>query len=289
MGVVYQAGDTRRHCELAPKFLPGKRSVYTLSYPVCSRSVGDAMPRKLPTFLFLSLWAAQAQMPKDAAGLAAGKKLYEYHCAFCHGRGDDGFAANLVSPRLPHAPTDGSLFNVIKNGIPGTDMAAALGITDKEIWQVAAFVRSLGRSAPQNVPGDAAKGAASFRTRCSGCHMVNGAGGRMGPDLSDVGAKRSPANLRTSMVDANASIVPGWAVARVTLGDGSKVSGIKINEDQFSVMIREGNGKIHHIDKAGAKQIEVDSKSGMPSYQGVIPEGELTDLVAYLFSLRGGM
>src|SRR5258708_437187 len=117
---------------------------------------GDAMSRKLPAFLFLSLWAAQAQMPKDAASLAAGKKLYEYHCAFCHGRGDDGFAANLVSPRLPHAPTDSSLFNVIKNGIPGTDMAAALGLTDKETWQVAAFVRSLGRSAPQNVPGDAA-------------------------------------------------------------------------------------------------------------------------------------
>ena len=107
------------------------------------------MSRKLPIFLFLPIWVAQAQLPKDAASLAAGKKLYEYHCAFCHGRGDDGFAANLVSPRLPHAPTDSSLFNTIKNGIPGTDMAASLGITDKEVWQVAAFVRSLGRSAPR--------------------------------------------------------------------------------------------------------------------------------------------
>jgi putative heme-binding domain-containing protein len=247
------------------------------------------MSRKLSIFLFVSLWAAQAQIPKDASSLAAGKKLYEYHCAFCHGRGSDGFAANLVSPHLPHAPTDTALFNTIKNGIPGTDMAAALGITDKEVWQIAAFVRSLGRSAPQTVPGDAARGAASFQTRCSGCHMVNGAGGRMGPDLSDVGAKRSPANLHTSIVDANASVVPGWAMARVTLNDGSRLSGVKINEDQFSVIIREGNGKIHHIDKAGAKGIEVDAKSSMPSYQGVISEGELTDLVAYLFSLRGGM
>jgi len=248
-----------------------------------------AMSQKIPILLILSVGAVRAQIPKDAASLAAGKKLYEYHCAFCHGRGDDGFAANLVSPRLPHAPTDSSLFNTIKNGIPGTDMAASLGLTDKEAWQVAAFVRSLGRSAPQTVAGDAAKGAASFRTRCSGCHMVNGAGGRMGPDLSDVGAKRSPANLRTSILDPNASIVPGWAVARATLADGSTVSGVKINEDQFSVMIREGNGKIHHIAKADAKQIEINSKSSMPGYQGFIPDGELTDLIAYLFSLRGGL
>ena len=247
------------------------------------------MSRKTLIFLTVSLSAAQAQIPKDAASLAAGKKLYEYHCAFCHGRGDDGFAANLVNPHLPHAPTDSALFNVIKNGIPGTDMAASLGMADKEIWEVAAFVRTLGRSAPQKVAGDPAKGAAAFKTRCSGCHMVSGSGGRMGPDLSDIGAKRSPANLRTSIVDPNASIVPGWAMARITLADGSRVSGVKINEDQFSVMIREGNGRIHHIAKADAKQVDVDSKSSMPSYQGVIPDGELADLVAYLFSLRGGL
>jgi cytochrome c oxidase cbb3-type subunit 3 len=247
------------------------------------------MSRIILILLGLSLSTAQAQLPKDAASLAAGKKLYEYHCAFCHGRGDDGFAANLVNPYLPHASTDNALFNTIKNGIPGTDMAASLGIADKEIWQVAAFVRSLGRTGPQKVPGDSAKGAAAFQSRCSGCHMVNGTGGRMGPDLSGIGDKRSPSNLRTSVLDANASIVPGWAIARVTLADGSRVSGVKINEDQFSVMIREGNGKIHHIAKAGAKQIDVDSKSSMPSYQGVIPDAELADLVAYLFSLRGGL
>jgi hypothetical protein len=91
--------------------------------------------------------------------------------------------------------------------------------------------------------------------------MVNGVGGRMGPDLSDIGAKRSPANLRTSILDANASIVPGWAVARVTLAGGGAASGVKINEDQFSVMIREGNGKIHHIAKADASRIDVDSSN----------------------------
>ncbi|HYW45620.1 MAG TPA: c-type cytochrome [Bryobacteraceae bacterium] len=247
------------------------------------------MLHRVPVLLVLSAWAAQAQIPKDPASLAAGKKLYEYYCAFCHGKGDDGFAANLMSPQLPHAPTDNALINIIRSGIPGTDMPASAGMTDREVRQLAGFVRALGRSAPQSVAGDTAKGAAAFRSRCAGCHMVNGSGGRMGPDLSDVGAKRSPANLRTSILDANASIVPGWAVAHVTLNDGLAVSGVKINEDQFSVMIREADGKIHHIDKDSAREIGVDPKSSMPSYKGAIPDGELNDLVAYLFSLRGGM
>ena len=87
--------------------------VYTLLYPVFAYQsrAESPMSRKLLILLSLSLPAAQAQMPKDSASLAAGKKLYEYHCAFCHGRGDDGFAANLVNPHLPHAPTDSSLFN----------------------------------------------------------------------------------------------------------------------------------------------------------------------------------
>ena len=247
------------------------------------------MSRRILIPISLLLWATQGQIPTDQASLAAGKTAYEVHCAFCHGRGDDGFAANLVSPNLPHAPSDNSLFNIIKNGIPGSDMPASLGLSDSDGWKVAAFVRSLGRSAPQSVPGDRTKGAASFKGKCAGCHMVNGTGGRMGPDLSDIGAKRSPSNLKTSILDPNASIVPGWSVAKVSMADGTTVSGVKLNEDQFAIMIREGNGKIHNIDKSKTKNIERSTKSSMPVYQGNIKDAELDDLIAYLFSLRGGM
>ena len=249
------------------------------------------MLQRLFLLIFLVGWSAEGQIPSDAASLAAGKKLYEFHCAFCHGKGDDGMAANLMSANLLHAPSDTALFNILKNGIPGTDMPAALGLSDAEAWQVAAFVRGLGRTAPQAVPGDKSKGAVSFKTRCASCHMTNGIGGLMGPDLSDVGGKRSPANLRTSILDPDAAVVPGWGVATIEMLDGKKISGVLLNEDQFQMVLRDSKGKIMMIDKTDTvkiKEIERSLRSGMPGYRGRIPDPELDDLVAYLFSLRGG-
>ncbi len=241
--------------------------------------------------IFLVRWSAEGQIPSDAASLAAGKKLYEFHCAFCHGKGDDGMAANLMSANLPHAPSDTALFNILKNGIPGTDMPAALGLSDAETWQVAAFVRGLGRAATQEVPGDKSKGAVSFKTRCAICHMTNGVGGRRGPDLSDVGAKRSPANLRTSILDPDAAVVSGWSVSTIEMLDGKKISGVLLNEDQFQMVLRDSKGKIiviDKVDKVKAEESETSLRSGMPSFRGRIPDAELDNLVAYLFSLRGG-
>src|SRR5512134_3600990 len=92
----------------------------------------------------LLLWlvigvASPAGQPRPLAAdrdLAPGKRLYQEHCALCHGgRGDDGPAANLTIPKLPHAPDDESLARLIKEGFAGTDMPPAYGITDSEVQQ----------------------------------------------------------------------------------------------------------------------------------------------------------
>ena len=215
-----------------------------------------------------------------------GERLYKFHCAFCHGKGDDGFAANLVSPKLVHAPSDGALINIIKNGIPGTDMTASLGMTDAEIRQVMTYVRALGRSAPQRVPGDAKKGLAALDKSCRGCHMVKGSGGINGPDLSDIGLRRSPSNLKASITDPDASIVAGWNGVTVKTKDGKSVSGIKLNEDLVSIHLRSADGKIQSFQKSQTTGIDRASKSTMPSFKQ-LPPAELDDLIAYLFTLRG--
>ena len=242
--------------------------------------------------LILSLAPAWAQLPTDAASLQAGKKAYEWHCAFCHGAGSDGFAANLASPRLTYAPTDTSLMNIIRTGISGTGMPPALGMSDVEIRQVAGYVRSLGRTAPQKVPGDAAKGKALYSGKggCAACHMTGGAGGRMGPDLSDIGIRRAPVSLRTSIVNADAVVVPGWAQVNAELSGGGKVSGVRLNEDTFSIQIRDASGKIHSLAKSRITKLEKNAaKSTMPSYEGKLSGSEIDDIVAFLFSLRGGL
>lgn len=235
---------------------------------------------------------AQLSAPLDKASLSEGKTQFEVHCAFCHGRGDDGFAANLVSPNLVHAPTDTALVSIIRNGILGTDMPPALGMTEEQMLQVAGYVRSLGRSAPITVAGDAAAGKAIYQGKggCGGCHMVGGAGGKMGPDLTLIGAMRSPGNLRTSIVDPNATIAGGWTMVHVTPKTGAQVDGIRLSEDNFRINLRDGRGKIQSIAKDQTTAITRDlTKSSMPSYQGRLSAKELDDLVAYLFSLRGAM
>lgn len=235
---------------------------------------------------------AQSTLPMDPASLAAGKKSYDFHCAFCHGKGDDGMAANLVTPNLVHAPTDSSLLNIIRTGIPGSDMPPALGMTDTEMAQVAGYVRSLGRSAPTRVAGDTAKGKALYNGKggCAGCHMVGGVGGRSGPDLTLIGAMRSPSNLKTSIVDPNAAMVGGWTMVRVTMKDGRKVSGIRLNENNFQISLRDGKSQLLTIDKSTTSAIERDiTKSSMPNYSKVFNAEELDNLTAYLFSLRGGL
>ena len=244
------------------------------------------------SFLIAAGAWGQIKAPTDAASLQAGMKSYQFHCAFCHGKGDDGFAANLVSPNLVHAPTDSSLLNIIRNGIIGTDMPPALGMSEDEMLQVAGYVRSLGRSAPTSIAGNAAKGKAIYMGKggCANCHMLEGVGGRMGPDLTQIGAMRSPSNLRSSIVSPSAAMVGGWTMVHVSLKNGTRVNGIRLNEDNFYVSLRDGKGKIQTLAKSDATNIVRDvTKSSMPSYEKVLSTEELDDLIAYLFSLRGAM
>ena len=93
------------------------------------------------------------------ADLKNGQQLFMGQCARCHGpKGEGGRGAVLAQPRLRHAPNDEALFLVIRDGIKGTEMPAGYAVDTRETWQLAAYVRSLGRMAPETVPGDANRG-----------------------------------------------------------------------------------------------------------------------------------
>ena len=84
-----------------------------------------------------------------AADLKNGQQLFMGQCARCHGsKGEGGRGAVLAQPRLRHAPDDESLFIVIRDGIKGTEMPGGYALDTRETWQLAAYVRSLGRMAP---------------------------------------------------------------------------------------------------------------------------------------------
>jgi len=231
--------------------------------------------------MFLAAVLAYAQ-----DDLARGKKLYDGFCSLCHGQtGTGGKGPNLARPILPRAADEEQLVAVIREGIRGTEMPGFWQLTEREAKQLAGYVRSLGRIEPEKLTGDAARGKALYASKgCAGCHIVQGAGTGLGPELSEIGVRRSAAYLREAIVNPGASVPEGFLMVSVASG-GRTVRGVRVNEDSFSIQVRDAAGKYHSFRKSDAK-IDRDAKSSlMPAYR--LSPSELEDLVAYLAGLRG--
>ncbi len=240
------------------------------------------------------LAAAPAEAQTAAPGdLGNGRRLYLGRCALCHGpTGDGGRGTNLAQPSLPRAPDDEALYKIIRSGIAGTEMPDGHHLTDGEIRQLIVFVRSLGRIAPERIPGDPTRGAALFRSKgnCVQCHAVAGQGGTLGPDLTEIGARRGPAHLRAVLLDPASRLPDGFLQVRVVASDGRDITGIRVNEDTFSLQVRDISGRLHSFWKSELRElIRERGKTPMPSYRDILTSAELDDMVAYLVSLRGGL
>jgi cytochrome c oxidase cbb3-type subunit III len=250
--------------------------------------------------IFFLLWAAgaaQSVQPGSSTNpyttpedIAAGGRIFRSHCLGCHGRdGTGGRGPNLTRLDLRFGGTDQDLVNTISEGIPGTEMPFFF-FHGKQLWQLVAFVQSLRHSSQSlGVKGSTEAGAALFRGKggCLRCHQVNGEGGRLGPDLSQVGARRSPGHLTTSLLDPGRYISPLDRKVVAITQDGKRLSGLRLNEDTYSLQILDSNERLIAIPKAQLKEYRLDNSSSMPSYKEVLSQGEVDDLVAYLYSLRG--
>ena len=246
-----------------------------------------------------SAQAAKLDFAPPQADIDGGKQLFNGMCVECHGAGGAGAdAPSLNRARLTHAPTDAALVSILTNGIPNTNMPRIRRFTDTEMRQLVAYIRSLGK-AEVKAPGDVAKGAGIYKNLgCAGCHIVNGQGGTLGPDLSDIGFLRGAAYLRESVVDPAAALpkgvmqVPSRGYAeflplRIVTKQGGEVRGIRVNEDAFTIQVRDQAGKFYSLRKADLELLEKQvGKSMMPSFANRLAPDELTDLVAYLSNLR---
>jgi putative heme-binding domain-containing protein len=227
-----------------------------------------------------------------AADLQSGEKLFLGQCGRCHGpKGEGGIGAILAQPRLRRAPDDESLFLVIREGVRGTEMPAGSTLSTREVWQLAAFVRSLGRVPIETVAGDPQRGQQVYQKgKCAQCHIANGQGTSVGPELSDVGARRSATYIRTSLVDPNAEVPDRFAQLRITTKDGRRITGVRLAEDTFTIQLVDLTGRTYSFFKQELTDIKKDfDKSPMPGYRDVLSQSELDDLVAYLVSLRGNL
>lgn len=224
--------------------------------------------------------------PEDEA---AGAKSFRSQCAACHGPDASGGVAgpSLSTGTFKNGGSDEALFRVITKGIPGTAMAA-FPLDGREVWRLIAFLRAvnIGKAAEQ-AKGDAAKGAQVFNANgCGRCHTNGKEGGFIGPDLSEIGSRRSLAQLESSVLDPEADVAPDYWSVRARTKTGENITGIRLNEDMTSFQIREASGRLRSVWKTDLTSYDIVRTSPMPSFKGKLSAGDLEDLIAYLASLR---
>lgn len=224
-----------------------------------------------------------------ASDIAYGKKLFAGRCAGCHGPlGDGGKGANLGVPKLQRAADDRSLYRVIRYGLAETEMPGT-SLTQKEVWQVAAYVRTLGQLPREKALGDEANGKTLVRGKggCLQCHSLGTEGGQLGPPLADVGARRSAAHLRAKLVSPGDNVPDDYRMVDLATSGGKKIKGIRLNEDSYTIQVRDAANKFYSFEKKDLTELKVEKRTMMPSYRTRLSPNELDDVVAYLSGLRG--
>ncbi len=242
-------------------------------------------------WLLLVVLCLPTVVEAQSTEMEQGRRLFESRCGSCHGPlGNGGRGANLAQPQLRRATDDRALLNIIRRGIPGTEMPGSY-LTPSQLSSIATYVKTLGRVEPEEIPGDASRGEGVYASLdCSLCHTLGGEGGIFGPVLDEIGARRSAAHLREALIEPGASVPRGFLQLRVVTKDGLAVSGIRVNEDGFSVQLRDRTGQLHSFWKDELDTLEKQwQRSPMVSYETRLTAEQMDDLVSYLVSLKGAL
>jgi cytochrome c oxidase cbb3-type subunit 3 len=261
---------------------------------------------------FLAGTSAKAQdknpLANDSKAARLGEFEFRANCAFCHGLGarGGGRGPDLTRAQKKHGNSDGDLFRTINEGVPGTAMPPngatqqGVGMTEEEIWQVISYIRSVQVKTSAAQSGNAARGKELFSgsAACATCHMIEGKGGRLGPDLTATGTARSVDYIVDSIRNPSRRLAQGISEAMkefsqeyetVTVTDerGQKFQGVVLNEDNFTLQMMDTREQLHLFEKDKLRSLDKSRESLMPRYdEKMLPEKDLQDIVAYLLSVK---
>jgi putative heme-binding domain-containing protein len=231
----------------------------------------------------------------DPQAIAAGDKLYQRSCAGCHGPdGSGGRGPNLVQRPMWHPLSDEKIFSMIREGLPGADMPPT-DLSDDETWQLVAFIHALIGPASENpAPGDVPAGEKLFwgaKAGCSNCHAIRGKGGRLGPDLTNIGGLRPLAVIKEAVLEPSKELyLLGKEGVTVKLKNGETVRGVARNRNNYSLQVVDQQGNLHLISMRDVAELEILERSPMPGHlAGELSAAELENLFAFLArqTLRG--
>ena len=223
---------------------------------------------------------------RDAAAVKAGDDLFHERCAVCHGQQAEGaMASNLQVARSVHRGSELALFELIRSGIPGTEMPPQSDLPEERLWQLVSYLRSLAHPAEQPpVQGDVAAGEAVFRrVGCASCHIVNGAGGFLGPALDAIGVRRPTLKIRQDLLEPSAELAEGFETVVIETAGAEKLEGVLKNEDSFTVLVLTSDGEIQTFQRSQLLSIDKPQRSQMPANYGErLSPDEVQNLLAFL-------
>jgi putative heme-binding domain-containing protein len=223
------------------------------------------------------------------ADIAYGATVYAARCVSCHGaQGDAIGGVNLRSGQFKNAVVDRDLERFIRAGSSAGMPAFALD--NAEMAGVIAYLRNMNTvDAARVTIGDAARGRSVYdgKGACASCHRVGGTGSHVAPNLSDIGAIRSPASLERSLLDPTSQMMPINRPVRVVTKDGTVLNGRRLNEDTYGLQLMDDRERLHSLVKADLREYTIGKTSAMPPFKDKFSKSEIADLVAYLLSLKG--
>jgi putative heme-binding domain-containing protein len=241
--------------------------------------------------LLAGVLAAQEHVGQySQADVEAGFNLYNSNCITCHGANGDSIpGVNLRSGQFRRVSSDADLNRLLQTGIPGTAMPPGkYGTAD--LAALVAYIRAMHEFDTRPLTrGDAARGENLFEERgnCTSCHRVKGKGSRSGPDLSDIGAIRSPEAMQASLMDPTTSMLPLNRSVRAVTRDGKTITGRRLNEDTYTVQLIDSGEHLISLVKSDLREYTVLKTSAMPSYKDKLTPAEIDDLIAYMRTLKG--
>jgi cytochrome c oxidase cbb3-type subunit 3 len=229
---------------------------------------------------------------RSTQALASGKRTFESSCAPCHGLNGKGAerAPDIATRSEIVKLSDTATLTVLRDGVPARGMPSFAELGSKRLRDLLSYLRALqskGQVSVSAANGEKGREVFAGKGGCSQCHMVEGAGGFLGPDLSDYAESHSAGDIRNAIVSADKRPAARKELANATTKDGRRISGLVRNEDNFSVQLQALDGTFHSLEKSDLSELTFDSAPFMPSdYDSRLSQSDLDQLVAYLLSIR---
>jgi putative heme-binding domain-containing protein len=237
--------------------------------------------------------------PEQQAALEEGQAMFRGLCSGCHGgAGRGGKGPDLTRGKFMHGNKDEDIARTIREGVPKTTMKK-LGdsLKEEQIAKLVLFIRSLARAPGEAtwkpyLKGDPVAGRKLFfdekgKAQCAKCHTVNREGGRVGPPLDRIASRRAAEFIMESILEPSKEIDPAYEAVQVTTANGKIITGLRVNESNFDIQVREENGKFHSFLKSELDGVVVLKKSLMPeNLAELLTVKELHDIFAFLMTLE---